>query len=78
MAVRYYLMSAAEPAHRTQPREEREKVVGIDVVASAIEDAKVNASLNGIDNCDWIVAKAEDALPSLFKHYPVVPKNDQG
>ena len=52
------------------------KVVGIDVVASAIEDAKVNASLNGIDNCDWIVAKAEDALPSLFKHYSplVVPK----
>ena len=48
---------------------EREKGgQGIDVVASAIEDAKVNASLNGIENCDWIVARAEDALPSLFKH----------
>ena len=51
-------------------------VLGIDVVASAIEDARANASLNGIDNCDWIVAKAEDALPALFNEYAplVMPK----
>ena len=40
-------------------------VHGVEVVESAVEDAKVNASLNGITNVDFTAARAEELLPKL-------------
>ncbi|GIL90901.1 hypothetical protein Vretimale_17130 [Volvox reticuliferus] len=42
------------------------KVIGIDSVPSAIEDARVNAALNGITNAEFVAGKAEDALPGIL------------
>lgn len=41
------------------------KVTGIEMVAQAIEDAQVNAQLNGISNARFICGKAEDVLPCV-------------
>jgi len=41
------------------------KVVGIECVKEAIEDAKMNAAKNGVVNAEFICANAEDALPRL-------------
>ena len=41
------------------------KVHGLEIVPEAIEDAKVNAELNGIKNVDFTAAAAEKYLPSL-------------
>jgi 23S rRNA (uracil1939-C5)-methyltransferase len=43
-----------------------EKVFGIEVVPSAISDAKANAQLNGIDNAAFLEGKVEDVLPQLI------------
>ncbi|MCR4744287.1 MAG: 23S rRNA (uracil(1939)-C(5))-methyltransferase RlmD [Lachnospiraceae bacterium] len=40
------------------------KVHGLEIVLEAIEDAKVNAELNGIRNVDFVAAAAEDYMPS--------------
>ncbi|GFR50158.1 hypothetical protein Agub_g12323 [Astrephomene gubernaculifera] len=45
------------------------KVVGVDSVASAVEDARVNAALNGITNATFVTGKAEDALPGILATY---------
>ncbi|MBX7227601.1 MAG: 23S rRNA (uracil(1939)-C(5))-methyltransferase RlmD [Chitinophagales bacterium] len=42
------------------------KVVGIEQVSAAIEDAKFNASLNGIDNASFYVGSVEDLLDEAF------------
>ena len=42
-----------------------ERVIGIEVVAEAVEKAKENARLNQIDNCEFITGKAEDLAGSL-------------
>ena len=39
------------------------QVIGIESVAQAVQDAKENAKANGIQNCTFITAKAEDWLP---------------
>lgn len=39
------------------------KVMGIETVEAAINDARENAQLNGIKNTEFIVAKAEEWLP---------------
>ena len=41
-------------------------VYGIEVVQEAISDAKVNASLNGIDNVDFYVGKVEDLIEDFI------------
>lgn len=41
-------------------------VVGIEEIAAAIEDAKVNAALNGLDNCTWYAGRTEDILTPEF------------
>ena len=41
------------------------KVVGVEIVEEAVEAAKVNAELNGLDNCEFIagdVLKVVDEL----------------
>ncbi len=42
------------------------KVVGIEYVPEAIEDAKVNASVNGIDNCTFYAGDMKDVLNARF------------
>ncbi|XP_027177251.1 zinc finger CCCH domain-containing protein 24 isoform X1 [Coffea eugenioides] len=44
-------------------------VVGIEMNASAVSDAERNADINGIKNCRFICAKAEDVMGSLLKEY---------
>ena len=43
------------------------KVYGVEIVPEAIEDAKMNAKLNGIDNVEFFVGKAEEVLPEQFQ-----------
>jgi len=41
------------------------KVIGIEIVAPAIENANANAARNGITNAEFIVGATEDVLPKL-------------
>lgn len=42
------------------------RVVGIEQVRSAVEDAAQNAKMNGIENASFLCANTEDALPKLL------------
>ncbi|XP_053846253.1 tRNA (uracil-5-)-methyltransferase homolog B isoform X1 [Vidua macroura] len=42
------------------------KVIGVEVVEKAIEDAEWNAAFNGISNCEFRSGKAEAVLPQLL------------
>jgi len=42
------------------------KVIGIEYVPEAIEDAKVNAAANGITNCEFFAGDMKDVLTSEF------------
>ncbi|MBQ9932001.1 MAG: 23S rRNA (uracil(1939)-C(5))-methyltransferase RlmD [Firmicutes bacterium] len=42
------------------------KVVGIEVVKSAVVDANRNAVINGIINAEFILGKAEEVVPAVF------------
>ncbi|WP_022668712.1 23S rRNA (uracil(1939)-C(5))-methyltransferase RlmD [Desulfospira joergensenii] len=41
------------------------KVIGIEIVASAVIDARKNAELNGILNCEFLEGDIKNVLPSL-------------
>lgn len=43
------------------------QVYGVEIVPAAIEDAKRNAELNGIENAEFYVGKAEDVLLEKYK-----------
>jgi len=43
-----------------------EKVIGVDIVPSAINDAQYNAALNGIGNASFICGYAEVEIPAMF------------
>ncbi len=43
-------------------------MTGIEVVQPAIEDAMRNAELNGIQNADFVCAKAEERLPKMIQN----------
>ena len=42
------------------------KVYGVEIVPQAIEDAKNNAKLNGIENAEFFVGKVEEVLPEFY------------
>lgn len=42
------------------------KVYGVEIVPAAIEDARRNAALNGIENAEFFVGKAEEVLPKMY------------
>lgn len=42
------------------------KVIGIEYVSEAIEDAKANAAFNGIDNCEFYAGDMKDILTDDF------------
>lgn len=46
---------------------EAKKVIGIEVISEAIEDAEKNVDLNGINNCSFITGSVEKELPLLLK-----------
>ncbi len=48
------------------------KIVGIEVVPQAIENAKENAKLNGIQNAEYYAGTAEEMAPKLKKERPDV------
>ena len=43
------------------------KVYGVEIVPQAIEDAKNNAKLNGMENAEFFVGKAEEVLPEFYE-----------
>ena len=45
------------------------KVYGVEIVPQAIEDARRNAEINGIQNAEFFVGKAEEVLPSYYAQY---------
>lgn len=43
------------------------KVYGVEVVPQAIDDARNNAQINGIENAEFFVGKAEEVLPAFYE-----------
>ncbi len=43
------------------------KVVGVEIVEAAVEDAKQNAKLNGISNVEFHAGAAEELVPKLYQ-----------
>jgi 23S rRNA (uracil1939-C5)-methyltransferase len=43
------------------------QVYGVEIVPEAIEDARKNAALNGIENARFFVGKAEEILPEFYR-----------
>lgn len=46
------------------------KVYGVEIVTHAIENARENARINGIENVEFIVGKAEEVLPNWYAQNP--------
>nr|XP_056715567.1 tRNA (uracil-5-)-methyltransferase homolog B [Euleptes europaea] len=46
------------------------RVVGVEVVEQAVEDARWNAAFNGVSNCEFHSGKAEVVLPQLLLSWP--------
>ncbi|MBR0397997.1 MAG: 23S rRNA (uracil(1939)-C(5))-methyltransferase RlmD [Eubacterium sp.] len=47
--------------------EKAKQVFGVEIVPQAIEDARRNAVLNGIENVSYYVGKAEEVVPQLYR-----------
>ena len=43
------------------------KVYGVEIVPAAVEDARNNARINGIENAEFYVGKAEEVLPEKYE-----------
>ena len=43
------------------------KVYGVEIVPAAVENARANAVLNGIDNAEFFCGAAEDVLPEFYR-----------
>ena len=43
------------------------RVYGVEVIPQAIEDAQENARINGLDNVQFYVGKAEEVLPAFYE-----------
>ncbi len=51
------------------------RVYGIEVVPQAIDDARENAQLNGIDNAEFMTGKAEEVLPEFHDSHSDSPNS---
>lgn len=49
------------------PGQKAKKVYGVEIVPQAIEDARRNARLNGMENVEFFVGKAEEVLPEQYE-----------
>ena len=45
------------------------QVYGVEIVPQAITDARRNAQINGIENAEFFVGKAEEVLPDYYDRY---------
>ncbi|MBQ9701043.1 MAG: 23S rRNA (uracil(1939)-C(5))-methyltransferase RlmD [Lachnospiraceae bacterium] len=45
------------------------KVYGVEIVPEAIDDARKNAKINGIENAEFFVGKAEEIVPKMYNEY---------
>lgn len=45
------------------------KVYGVEIIPQAINDARNNAKINGIENAEFFVGKAEEVLPEYYARY---------
>ena len=45
------------------------QVYGVEIIPQAIEDAKRNAAINGFENAEFYVGKAEEILPKYYEEY---------
>lgn len=43
------------------------RVIGVEIVEQAIKDAKMNASINGIENTEFYCGAAEEVVPELYR-----------
>ncbi len=47
------------------------KVMGVEIIPEAIEDARKNAKMNGFENVEFFVGKAEEVLPEQYEKHGV-------
>ena len=45
------------------------KVYGVEIIKEAIDDAKINAKSNGLDNVEFFVGKSEDVFKSYYEKH---------
>ena len=45
------------------------RVYGVEIVPQAVEDARNNARINGIENAEFFAGKAEEVLPEYYREY---------
>ena len=45
------------------------QVYGVEIIPQALEDARNNAKINGIENAEFYVGKAEEVLPQYYADY---------
>ena len=45
------------------------KVYGVEIIPQAIDDARNNAKINGFENAEFFVGKAEEVLPAYYDEY---------
>ena len=50
----------------------------MEIVPQAIEDARRNARLNGMENVEFFVGKAEEVLPEQYEKEPDLCRCDRG
>ncbi len=50
------------------------KVIGVEIIPEAIEDARVNAKINNINNVEFFVGAAEDVVPKYFEEHAGAPE----
>ena len=43
------------------------KVIGVEMISEAVEDAKINAKQNGVENIEFHCAKVEDIIGKIFR-----------
>lgn len=55
--------------------EKAKKVYGVEIIPQAIEDAKKNAELNGIQNAEFFVGKSEEVLPAFYEKERAAGRN---
>ena len=47
--------------------QQAKQVYGVEIIPAAIENAKANAALNGMNNVEFFVGKAEEVLPEQYR-----------
>ena len=50
------------------------KVIGVEIVPEAIDNARENAAINGMENTEFLVGAAEDVVPKYFEEHKDQPE----